>query len=350
MQRPGWTAWEATEDGGTGDPVRSGPDPLSALVWGGYPDVLAVSCDQAPTEGGQYYAVDGYRLLDSLSSASPASGEGTLLGRLWSLPVPRRRHTRYDYLPWEAAPIARRTPTGKLSVLYAPRALVGDDADQPQPGSRPADAMRMLVREWHGLVESAARAAPRFALEPGDVLLIDNYRAYAGRDHYLGPRIAHRVSLWTPDAHEYPLNGVRGAPDELGPDEKPPPGQPLAVTGRAARRLAPLLTTPADGATGIRVTVETRGCAGLWYRLTLREEGAPDDVALESRGIRVLTDPESAGYLQGAVIDWTDSGFTVRNGQIKATCACGASFSYRDDHVAELARRQPEKEWALRRS
>jgi iron-sulfur cluster assembly accessory protein len=379
IQRPGWTSWEETEDGSAEGPVTAGPDPLSARVWGSYPDIQATSCDEAPAEGGQHYAVDGYGLLAALSASSePGSaaepgavgslpGSGTLLDRLWSLPVPHRRHTRYDSSP-EATPIARHTPTGKLSVFFAPRAMVvdddepqadcaelayaaqPDDANQTGDAARANDAVRTLVREWHSLVESTAGTAPRFDLEPGEVLLTDNYRVYVGRDRYRGPRVAHRVSLWTPDAHEYPLNGVRSRPDGAGPTEEPPPGQPLAVTERAARRLAPLLTTRDGGRTGTRVTVETRGCAGLWYRLTLHEEPRPGDVTLDSRGIQVLIDPESVRYLQNSVIDWTDSGFKVRNGTIKATCACGASFAYRDDHVAELARRQPESEWSLRRS
>ena len=60
-------------------------------------------------------------------------------------------------------------------------------------------------------------------------------------------------------------------------------------------------------------------------------EAAPDDIAIERDGARVLIDPVSIGYLSGSEIDFVDdligASFKIRNPNATASCGCGTSFS-----------------------
>ena len=56
----------------------------------------------------------------------------------------------------------------------------------------------------------------------------------------------------------------------------------------------------------------------------------PDDFTAEFEGVSVLTDPFSADFLRGCVIDFKDEltggGFKISNPNAKQSCGCGKSF------------------------
>jgi iron-sulfur cluster assembly protein/iron-sulfur cluster insertion protein len=77
------------------------------------------------------------------------------------------------------------------------------------------------------------------------------------------------------------------------------------------------------------VYVEQGGCAGMQYGLVF-DEDRPNDLRVEFQGVTVLVDPISAGYVQGARIDYRDAlmdgGFKLVNPNARETCGCGKSF------------------------
>lgn len=82
----------------------------------------------------------------------------------------------------------------------------------------------------------------------------------------------------------------------------------------------------------LRVVVTEGGCAGLTYEAEIdnaMKEG--DSVVLELDTIRVVSDQNSSGYLDGLTIDFSDSliggGLQFTNSNTKKTCGCGQSFS-----------------------
>src|SRR5437899_2294405 len=105
---------------------------------------------------------------------------------------------------------------------------------------------------------------------------------------------------------------------------------PLSLTDEAVTRLRIVLQTQqaADGA--LRVYVTPGGCSGFSYGMSLEAEPAEDDEVVEQSGVRVVVDPFSLQYLEGAKIDFIDSlmggGFTVVNPNAVKSCACGQSF------------------------
>jgi iron-sulfur cluster assembly accessory protein len=104
----------------------------------------------------------------------------------------------------------------------------------------------------------------------------------------------------------------------------------INVTDNAVRQLRSLLEAqPHSGDKGLRVQIVKGGCSGLHYEMALDEKRAGDAV-LERDGVRFLVDQDSAGYLEGATLDFRDGltsvGFHIVNPNASRTCGCGSSF------------------------
>jgi iron-sulfur cluster assembly accessory protein len=80
---------------------------------------------------------------------------------------------------------------------------------------------------------------------------------------------------------------------------------------------------------GLRLSVEKGGCAGLQYAMSL---GAPqeNDLIVERDNSRLFIDAESLKWLDNSVIDYEEglsgAGFRVRNPLSARSCGCGTSF------------------------
>jgi len=111
----------------------------------------------------------------------------------------------------------------------------------------------------------------------------------------------------------------------------------ITVTDSAVKQLQAILqeespeSALANGvsAKGLRIFVESGGCAGMQYGMNLDEPKEGDEI-VERDGVKVIIDKESAGYLGGSVIDYTDglsgAGFKIRNPNAVRSCGCGTSF------------------------
>jgi iron-sulfur cluster assembly accessory protein len=104
----------------------------------------------------------------------------------------------------------------------------------------------------------------------------------------------------------------------------------IDVTPSAVQQLRTLLSEQPDAHhKGLRVQIAKGGCSGLQYEMTLDEKRAGDAV-VERDGVQFLVDAESAGYLQGAILDYRDGltgvGFHIVNPNATRTCGCGSSF------------------------
>jgi iron-sulfur cluster assembly accessory protein len=107
----------------------------------------------------------------------------------------------------------------------------------------------------------------------------------------------------------------------------------INVTEAAAEKIAELLAEEQKTDAGLRVFVQGGGCSGFQYGLMIEDGQAdPDaDKVFEVNGVRLLVDPISLRYLNGAEVDFVDNnmggGFTIKNPNAKSTCGCGSSFS-----------------------
>lgn len=105
----------------------------------------------------------------------------------------------------------------------------------------------------------------------------------------------------------------------------------LAVTDKAARRIAALALKEGRSEPTLRVRVTAGGCSGFTYDLSF-DRPADDDAVIEAAdGVRVVVDPKSAPIVRGSTLDFNDAllggGLKMRNPQAVHECACGDSFS-----------------------
>ena len=104
----------------------------------------------------------------------------------------------------------------------------------------------------------------------------------------------------------------------------------ITVTDNAVKQLQTLMQeNPDSSGQGLRIFVESGGCAGMQYGMTMDSKKEGDEI-IERDGVQVLIDQNSAQYLRGSVIDYTDglsgAGFKINNPNARRSCGCGTSF------------------------
>ncbi|MBA2454421.1 MAG: iron-sulfur cluster assembly accessory protein [Chloroflexia bacterium] len=104
----------------------------------------------------------------------------------------------------------------------------------------------------------------------------------------------------------------------------------ISISDEAVAQLETFLEDQGTKGYALRVFVAPGGCSGLQYGMSVEEEVEEGDTVVEMKGVRLLVDEFSAMYLGGSEIDYVNSlmggGFTVRNPNAVAGCACGHSF------------------------
>ncbi|MGK5534179.1 TauD/TfdA family dioxygenase, partial [Streptomyces sp. URMC 129] len=154
-------------------------------------DHVLVQCVEQAPSGGASFVVDAYRFVDGLADTDPELWEflttadvdlyGAWAG-LRGLPATPRvgRHVEY-------------TRTGRRIVRRTDGAVpLHRDPDE--------DRVRALLKRFEERVHALEPGLPRFALAPGEVLLLDNYRCWHGRDAHTGDRVVRILTLRTDDA------------------------------------------------------------------------------------------------------------------------------------------------------
>ena len=105
----------------------------------------------------------------------------------------------------------------------------------------------------------------------------------------------------------------------------------ITITQEATEQVREVLSDKEKEGHALRVFVRGMSCSGPAYGMALDNEARPDDEVIDLGGIRVLVDPQSAPYLDGAEIDFVDSlmgrGFTVTNPNAAPSGGCGGGCS-----------------------
>ena len=105
----------------------------------------------------------------------------------------------------------------------------------------------------------------------------------------------------------------------------------VALTDSAKTVIRRLIDNSNGQATGLRITVQEGGCAGLKYILGLDATARKVDQVYEFDGVQVFVDPFSLPMIDGMHIDYVESveasGFVFNNPNIGNRCACGKSFT-----------------------
>ena len=124
---------------------------------------------------------------------------------------------------------------------------------------------------------------------------------------------------------------VQNEPETIAPDVAPI----LSVTPAAVQVIADLLQQRNIPNHALRVFVSGGGCSGMQYGMAFEESAKDFDKTVSVGGVRLVVDPTSYMYLQGATIDYVDSlmggGFRIDNPNAVSSCGCGHSFKTASD-------------------
>jgi len=116
----------------------------------------------------------------------------------------------------------------------------------------------------------------------------------------------------------------------------------VTLTAGAAVKIGNLMAQEPPGeAEVLRVAIQGGGCSGFEYALGFDRGAQAGDHELEFHGVKVVIDPFSAPYLQGATIDFLEglqeSGFKIDNPNAVTACGCGSSFQVAEGEAPDAA-------------
>jgi iron-sulfur cluster assembly accessory protein len=112
----------------------------------------------------------------------------------------------------------------------------------------------------------------------------------------------------------------------------------ISLTDTAHEKIGSLIEERNLEGYALRVFVSGGGCSGMQYGMGLDAETQDNDHQFDFKGIRVIIDPQSMGFLAGSTIDYMDDlmggGFKIDNPNAIVACGCGNSFRT-EDHAKQ---------------
>jgi iron-sulfur cluster assembly accessory protein len=104
----------------------------------------------------------------------------------------------------------------------------------------------------------------------------------------------------------------------------------IQLTPSAVQELSQMLQNQqAPAGSGLRISIEKGGCAGMQYAMRIAQPEA-DDHLFSQDNVTLIIDNASLLLLDGSTIDYldalNDSGFRVVNPNATRSCGCGTSF------------------------
>jgi iron-sulfur cluster assembly accessory protein len=104
----------------------------------------------------------------------------------------------------------------------------------------------------------------------------------------------------------------------------------IELTNSAVNAVRTAIARAEGHVEGLRIRVQSGGCAGLQYVMGLVPQAAPEDIILERNGVKLFVDRASVPRLNGTTIDFIvgleESGFSFDNPNAVNRCSCGRSF------------------------
>ena len=106
--------------------------------------------------------------------------------------------------------------------------------------------------------------------------------------------------------------------------------QVITLSDRAAKRVKEIIAQAKEPIVGVRVGVESGGCAGMSYLMEYVRDVKKGDEVIEDKGVKVFIDPGAVMYLLGTEMDYKkeefSSTFVFKNPNETERCGCGESF------------------------
>ena len=106
--------------------------------------------------------------------------------------------------------------------------------------------------------------------------------------------------------------------------------QVIKLSQNAAERIKDIMSKAEDSTIGVRIGVQTGGCAGMSYIMEYAKDIKPNEEVIQDKGVKVLIDPKAIIYLLGTEMDYKkekfSSQFVFKNPNETERCGCGESF------------------------
>ena len=106
--------------------------------------------------------------------------------------------------------------------------------------------------------------------------------------------------------------------------------QIIKLSDRAVKKIKEIMLAAKNSTIGVRVGVQSGGCAGMSYVMEYANEIKPNEEVIEDKGVKVLIDPKAIMYLLGTEMDYKkekfSSQFVFKNPNESERCGCGESF------------------------
>ena len=103
--------------------------------------------------------------------------------------------------------------------------------------------------------------------------------------------------------------------------------QVITLSNSAAYRVKEIIASAKEPIIGVRIGVESGGCAGMSYVMEYAKKVNPNDEIIEAKGVKVLIDPKAIMYLLGTEMDYKkgemSSTFVFKNPNETERCGCG---------------------------
>ena len=105
----------------------------------------------------------------------------------------------------------------------------------------------------------------------------------------------------------------------------------LTFSEKAKFRLKEIMSTNNHRDTlGLRISVTSGGCAGMYYKMDYVKKKIDGDEVINIDGINIFIDPAAIMYLFGTKMDYREdkftSSFVFNNPNETERCGCGESF------------------------
>lgn len=156
-----------------------------------YPDYFLLLCDESSPVGGESFLLDGPALL-AWTAEQP--GGAAFVERLTTVDVEQTEPGKRKAV----GPMVGRSASGRPMFRRFPEQQPAEDSADPSLD-------HSMIAAWHQLVDDVSVFSPRFKLEPGDAVIIDNYRLFHGREPYSDlSRRLWRVWIWTTEGSGVP--------------------------------------------------------------------------------------------------------------------------------------------------
>ena len=106
--------------------------------------------------------------------------------------------------------------------------------------------------------------------------------------------------------------------------------QVITLSDNAANRIKEIMSKDKKESIGVRIGVQSGGCAGMSYVMEYAKEINQTDEIIEDKGVKVFIDPSAIMYLLGTEMDYKQeqfsSTFVFKNPNETERCGCGESF------------------------